>query len=291
LRNSSASRFGSAEGDRGRAMLIKDILVHVDVSPEFDPRLHLAIQLARRFDAYVTGVLVLPPIDVLALADSGPVAVELASYLAALQDEAAEAEQRFLVTLRRHGLHGAWRADRGSATESLTRFARSADLVVLRQRDPRRAVELLYPEDVILACGRPVLVVPYAGRFDRVGESVLVGWNASREATLALHEGLPLMAASDSVTLLSAKLRGANDDMPIAELTRHLAKHGLHARTELIEARDADVAEAMNAHAATLGADLIVMGAYGHSRLRETILGGTTQAMLRHMTVPTLMAH
>jgi nucleotide-binding universal stress UspA family protein len=272
-------------------MLIKDILVHVEVSPAFDPRLHLAIQLARRFDAYVTGVLVLPPIDVLALADSGPVAVELASYLAALQDEVAEAEQHFLMTLRRHGLHGEWRTDRGSAAQSLTRFAQTADLVILRQRDPRRAVELLYPEDVVLACGRPVLLVPYAGRFDRVGETVLVGWNASREATRALHEALPLMAASDSVTLLSAKLRGANDDMPIAELTPHLAKHGLHARTELIEARDADVAEAINAHAATLGADLIVMGAYGHSRLRETILGGTTQAMLRHMTVPTLMAH
>jgi len=134
-------------------------------------------------------------------------------------------------------------------------------------------------------------VVPYAGRFDRVGETALVGWNASREATLAVHEGLPLMAASRSVTLLSAKARGEDDAVPTAELIEHLGKHGLTARMELIEARDRDIAEAMNAHAATLGADLIVMDAYGHSRLRETILGGTTQAMLRHMTVPTLMAH
>ena len=272
-------------------MAIKDILVHVDASPAFDPRLHLAIGLARRFDAYVTGVLVLPPIDVLALADSGPVVAELASYLAALGDEAAAAEQRFLMTVRRHGLHGEWRTERDSAAQSLTRFAQTADLVVLRQRDPRRAVELLYPEDVILACGRPVLVVPYAGRFDRVGETVLVGWNASREATLALHEGLPLIAASHSVTLLSARARGEDQPLSTAELIEHLGKHGLHARMDLIEARDRDIAEAMNAHAATLGADLIVMGAYGHSRLRETILGGTTQAMLQHMTVPTLMVH
>src|SRR5260221_8001689 len=89
LRNSSASRCGSVEGERVRAMAIKDILVHVDASPAFDPRLHLAIGLARRFDAYVTAVLVLPPIDVLPLAASGPVAAGRPPYLRTLGGDAA----------------------------------------------------------------------------------------------------------------------------------------------------------------------------------------------------------
>lgn len=271
-------------------MAIKDVLVHVDVSPLFDTRVHLAIQLARKFDAYITAALVLPPLDALALTDSGPAAAELATYSAALQEEGAVAAQRFLRMLQREGLRGEWRTETGSAAACLTQLAQAADLVVLRQRDPNRLVELLAPEDVILACGRPVLVVPYEGRFDRVGETVLVGWNGSREATQAVHEGLQLMAASASVTLMSVKRR-REDDGEDAAVTAHLSRHGLHAEMKLLEGPDADVASMMNLHAATLGADLIVMGAYGHSRLREMVLGGTTHAMLRHMTLPTFMAH
>src|SRR5258708_30411484 len=103
--------------------------------------------------------------------------------------------------------------------------------------DARGAVELVYPEGVVLACGRPVLMVPYAGRFDRAGETVLVGWNASREATLAVHEGLPLLAASGSVTLLSARARREADAVPTPQLTEHLAKPGLHAPTAPLKAR------------------------------------------------------
>jgi nucleotide-binding universal stress UspA family protein len=270
---------------------IKDILVHVDASPLFDSRLHLAIQLARRFDAYLTAVMVLPPIDVLAFADSGPAAVEVATHLAKLNEEAALAEQRFRGTLRREDLRGEWRTETGSAAVSLTRFAQAADLVVLRQRDPNRPVEVVAPEDVILACGRPVLLVPYAGRFDHVGETVLVGWNASREATHAVHEGLQVMAASTSVTLMSVGRRREGDQEDHAGVTAHLARHGLRAKGEVVGASDADVATIMNSRAAALGADLIVMGAYGHSRLRETVLGGATHAMLKHMAIPTLMAH
>jgi nucleotide-binding universal stress UspA family protein len=272
-------------------MAIKDILVHVDTAPAADPRLHLALRLARRFGAAVTAAFILPPVDVLALADSGPAAVQLAAYLAALRDEAAGAEQSFLEMLRREGLEGEWRTASGSAAAGLTRLAQTADLVVLRQLDPANRVEPLAPEDVILACGRPVLVVPRAGRFDHVGEAVLVGWNGSREATLAVHEGLPLMASSSRLTLLSANQSPAEEGDEAADPVAHLARHGLRAERERVPARDTEVASTLNARAAMLGADLIVMGAYGHSRLRETLLGGTTEAMLRQMTLPTLMAH
>ena len=272
-------------------MGIKDILVHVDTSPAVDPRLHVALRLARRFDAHVTAAFILPAVDVLALADSGPVTVQLAAYLATLREDAAAAEKSFVKMLRPADVQGEWRTESGSAAASLTRLAQAADLVVLRQRDPENLVEPLAPEDVILACGRPALIVPRAGSFDHVGETVLVGWNGSREATRAIHDGLPLLASSGSITLLSATRRAEDEGANLADLTGHLARHGFHVEREQLTERDADVASTMNARAAALGADMIVMGAYGHSRLREMILGGTTQAMLRHITVPTLMAH
>jgi len=170
-------------------------------------------------------------------------------------------------------------------------LAAGADLVVLSQPDPDRLLaEFNTPEDVILACGRPVLMVPYQGDFDHVGERVLAAWNGTREATRALHDATPLMTTATAVTVLSVDPRTEADDSRKA-LIHHLGRHGLAASPEATERRDRGIAEIIKARAVELGCDLVIMGAYSHSRLWEMVLGGATQDMLNSMTLPVLIAH
>ena len=288
--SSSAKDSASGEQRERSALSIKDILIHVDTAPAYGRRLRLAIALAQRCDAALIGGYVLPSPDIVTLASDGTTAVALAAYLASLEEEAAAAEDRFRAMLSEEGLRGEWRKGRGSVAACMADWARAADLVVLGQEDPDVAVALDAPEDVILSCGRPVLVVPYAGEFDRIGEQALVAWNASREATRAVHDALPLLAMSKAVTILAVD---PDDDERERgeELVRHLARHGLQAAAETKESRERAVADVLLSEAKALGCDLIVMGAYGHSRLRETILGGVTRDMLRRMTLPVLMTH
>jgi nucleotide-binding universal stress UspA family protein len=248
-------------------MSISDILVYADPSPASGERLDLAFRLARRFRAYLLGVV---PEDATAVGD------------------------RFATMLRQEALEGDWQAAIGLAASWVTRRAQAADLVVLGQRVPDHSTGLDAPEDVILACSRPVLVVPFAGRrLDRIGENVLVAWNGSREAGRAVQDALPLLAMSGAVTVLLVDPEEDADIEVAEDLVAHLGRHGLRAKTQLIrhELATASVADTLLAQVARLDADLLIMGAYGHSRLREMILGGVTRNILRSMNVPVLMAH
>jgi nucleotide-binding universal stress UspA family protein len=150
------------------------------------------------------------------------------------------------------------------------------------------------PEEVILACSRPVLVVPFARRrLDRIGTNVVVAWNGSREAGRAVQDAVPLLAMSGAVTVLLVDPEEDADIELAEDLVLHLARHGLYARTQVIrrELSTLSVSDTLLAQVADLDADLLVMGAYGHSRLREMILGGVTRDILRNMNVPVLMAH
>jgi nucleotide-binding universal stress UspA family protein len=245
-------------------MSIKDILVHVDTSQAADVRLRVAADLARRFDAYLLGI--------------------------GLAEEVG-AEEKFAALLRENDLPGEWQASFGVMASYVTRRARVADLAILSQRDPAKPTELDPPEDVILGCGRPVLVLPRDQPVRRIGVNVLVAWNASREVARAIHGGLPLMAESNIVTVVSVNPDEDEDWQLGGALIRHLARHGLNATTETITTTALAPADAILERASDGGADLIVMGAYGRSRLREIILGGVTRDILATMTVPVLMAH
>jgi nucleotide-binding universal stress UspA family protein len=244
---------------------IKDILVHADTTASCRIRLWVAAYLGHRFNAYLTGV---------------------------GSEEAGVPDGRFMRMLADEGLPGEWRTATGSVEAMVTRLACAADLVILGQPDPDRLlVELAAPEDVILACGRPVMVVPYTGEFAHVGESVLAAWNAGREATRAVHDALPLLTTSNAVTLLWVNA-ATEQDVELGDgMVRHLARQGVDAKLDLAKSRALSVAEVVLSQAADRDSDLIVMGAYGHSRLRETIVGSTTRDMLRSMTLPVLMAH
>jgi len=282
-------------------MALKDILVHVDGGPTSRARLALAGELARRHGARLAALYGVEPAgfaDFLAPTD--------ASYLdltrrleeqhrATMLAAAARMEEIFRAETERLGIHGDWRIEEGPVSAVVTRHARCVDLVVLGQIDPDRRPPGggVAPAEVVLAAGRPVLVVPYAGSFDGVGRRAVIAWNASREAARAVADALPLIADAEAVTVLTIGPPAAGDDDPASAtaLVGHLLRHGIRAKAENEVADDISVGDLILSRAADLGADLVVMGAYGHSRTRELLLGGATRNLLQHMTVPVLMAH
>ncbi len=279
-------------------MSYKTVLVHVDTDARSSVRVELAAQLAARNDAHLIGLHAFAP-----LRAPPYVRVEMGEELARLESRAAERlaadlALQFHDAARRAGIAAPeWRTSRRDAAEAFSLHARYADLVVLGQYSPDEeagSVDADFPEIVALQSGRPVLLVPYAGVFDTVGQRILIAWNASREATRAITDALPLLRRAASVVVLAVNApQGAADDgwAPGADCALFLARHGVVVEASSDPAVDIDVGNYLLSRASDLGADLIVMGAYGHHRLRELVLGGVTRTIVRHMTVPVLLAH
>jgi nucleotide-binding universal stress UspA family protein len=197
--------------------------------------------------------------------------------------------------LQPESIAGEWRLFGGGEGEDLIGFARAADLVVYGQdSDEYRLPTGFDPQDLIVAAGRPVLVVPYAGAFATVGRRVLVAWDGSREAARAAHDALPLLGAAEAVTLLAVADGEAEFERGRPMLDRMLKnyeRHGIPARAHETPQGDLSVSDVLLSWAADFGADLIVAGAYHHSQLRESLFGGVTRDLLDRMTVPVLMSH
>jgi nucleotide-binding universal stress UspA family protein len=268
-------------------------------------QLGVAFALAQRHDAHVTGMC---PFELLLPIDRG---YALSGYpdILGLQDFADQIDSRagqkaerieamFREELRRTDVRGDWLVASGPAAQAVARRARTADLVVMGQPDPEQAMSQSardLVEDTLMTCGRPLLIVPYAGHFGVVGDIVLLGWINAREATRAAHDALMLLGAQTKVTVLS--VQRADDtpqagEVPGADIAEHLARHeiAVTAARTFVDGGLSD-ADAILGYAADIGADLLVVGGYGHSRTREMILGGVTRSLLRHMTVPVLMSH
>jgi nucleotide-binding universal stress UspA family protein len=135
-----------------------------------------------------------------------------------------------------------------------------------------------------------VLMVPYAGNFPDAGKRILAAWNGTREAARAFADALPFFTVAAEVTVLT--VNPAGDAAPMeADVKRWLMQHGVRGATRIAHTEKIEIADVLLSAAADMSADLIVMGAYGRSRLRELILGGATHGILRHMTAPVLMSH
>ena len=277
-------------------MQYQDILVHIDDGEVMPGRLAVALELAERFGAHLTGVYVDPGIALPALIDV-PVSPNL---IAELEDEHREqcnrAEQQFKNTVDRSEVSSEWRLARGELAGTLSRHARYADLVVLGQEGAENQKMVIggLPDSVILTCGRPALVVPYIGARRTPSKHAIVAWNGSREAARAVNDALPLLTGADRVDVMCVNPgRSEEDDadLPGADLCLHLARHGVKAEAQALVADDLEVGDLLLSRAADHGADLIVMGAYGHSRWREVVLGGVTRQLLNQMTVPVFMSH
>jgi nucleotide-binding universal stress UspA family protein len=184
--------------------------------------------------------------------------------------------------------------DLGDVPTQFAHIARRLDLSVIGQfegnRDHRTTNIVL--EAALFESGRPVLIVPFI-RKDRLKlDHVMVCWDGSRAAARAVADAMPFLTRSGKTSIVVADTQSAkSEDLPGVDIATHLSRHGVNATIERIPVSRIDVSNAILSYAADTGADLIVMGGYGHSRLREFILGGTTRGMLASMTKPTLMSH
>jgi nucleotide-binding universal stress UspA family protein len=281
----------------------KDILVTVDTSPAGAARLELAVALAGRSAAHLIGLhTALTPLGSAAGGyfdrfDRSLLDPLYREYSERMAERAEAARSLFEEVASERRLAAEWRVAAGYPSESAGMHGRYVDLIVLGQTDPDNAEAALFhphPEEVALAVGRPVLVVPYAGRFEACGRHVLVAWNASRAATRAVNDAMPLLAGAETVTVLCVdpdEDRRAHGDVPGADVAVHLARHGIKARVESTASGGIGVGNAVLSRASDIGADLLVMGAYGHTRVRELLLGGATRTIIESMTVPVLLSH
>jgi nucleotide-binding universal stress UspA family protein len=276
-------------------MAWKTLLVHVDNAPSSRSRLDVAFRLAREFDAGIVGVYLVRGTTMTpsgaALLPSDVAAERLDEF----SDAQHEAEAAFLAAANAAGVRDvSWRAPAGALVDSMVLAARATDLAILSQQDPRRGGTDTFASTVILSCGRPTLVVPYIGAPADFGSHVLVAWDGGREATRAVGDAMPLLARAQKVSVIAVdndKDDAVDERLSAARLSAWLAAHGVTADIDRQESGNVGIGEWMLSRAADLSANMIVMGGYGHARLRELVLGGVTRTMLRSMTVPVLMSH
>jgi nucleotide-binding universal stress UspA family protein len=275
----------------------KSIVVQVDHSKACAARVEAAIGLALRHEAHLSALYLLaePPGASAVRGHLPPEVME--TVTARAEARAREKLAEVAAAAERNQVSFDTRIDRGFDPDLAEIFAmhvRYADLAVVGQDDPDAPSPGRLPEQLVLGGGRPVLLIPYIGAGKKLGERVVVAWDASREAARAVRDALPLLTQAKAVEVVSVNPRPADfghGDVPGADVALYLARHGVNVEVQRIETRELDVGNALLSHVASEAADLLVMGGYGHSRLREIMLGGATRTILHDMTVPVLMSH
>lgn len=275
-----------------RILGIRDILAIVDVAGR-QPAARLAAELAAAANAHLAGLVPAPTVAVAAVV-GGAMAIDLMAELAdQAEDSGTAALAAFETVARNAGLTpetGRYRFIDGDGVELVAR-ARLADLVVVGQDDPDapEPARLAVIEALLFDAGVPVLAVPYIFDGPFAPRRVAVAWDGSRPAARAVRAALPLMAAADTISVVVVD-EGQREELG-PDLAQHLARHGLAVTVRRAPSVDGDVGAALLNEAAEAGTELLVMGAYGHSRIRELVLGGATRTLMEQMTLPTLMAH
>jgi nucleotide-binding universal stress UspA family protein len=282
-------------------MSYKTIVVHVNESSHTAARVKLAAAIAAQHEAHLIGVATpsLPNLFYMPGFDAGA-GEALASYLALVKEGALTALAAFEGFARQAGVPTCeTRLVEDETGLSLCLQSRYCDLLVIGQNDPDQQISTQsqdVPEYVLTHSPSPILFVPFAGRFDSVGKRIVVAWNGSVEAARAVAAAMPFLkrAALAQVVVFNAGKGdpGAHGEEPGADIARHLVRHGVKVQVSQQTTDDGmDIGNALLSHLADFDADLLVMGGYGHSRLREFTLGGVTRTILKSMTVPVLMAH
>lgn len=276
-------------------MPFHDIMVHLDRTAHSDVRLEVAAALAARHGAGLIGLRVEthPHIPEAFRGGIRPAALE--AQAKAIADDTARIEASFRSAAGRHGLPTEWWLETGGGVAAVCRRAGYAGLTVVGQAAHDREEELpgaqLVPQ-LLLTTGRPVLVVPETPDLAVPGTNVAVAWNGTREATRALADAMPLLAAAQNVTVFEVRHGEPEDGFDgLAEACRHLARNDIDARFKVIRTADRNVGTLLHDAAVAAGCDLLVTGAYGHSRTFEIVLGGATKWLLEHAAIPVLMSH
>lgn len=277
--------------------MIKDIVVNLAVGgSERDVVTDFAVSVAGAFEAHLAAIAFVYEPVVPGSIFGGTVAniVQIARTQAVTAAQAAI--DKFEQAARRSGLSAeSRRLDTAldSAAGLFGRIARRYDMSIVAQPGPETAErETFLVEAALFESGRPVLIVPYIQQAPLKLNRAMVCWDGSRPAARAVADAIPLLERTKAVELVTVtRGPGNSNEIPGADIAHHLARHGLKVELKHLVASDIDVPNALLSHAADIGADFIVMGGYGHSRLREFVLGGATRGILSSMTVPVLMSH
>ncbi|WP_218511552.1 universal stress protein [Variovorax sp. dw_308] len=280
-------------------MTYKTIIVHLDRTGACRARTDLAREWARTHGSHLVGLIstglidgVIPAEEILSGATD--YIAESAQYLRR-RAEAISYEFRERVSAGGPMSYEVRLID-ATTVDAVVQHGRMSDLVVLGQRDDDEVKDITtrdLPQRVVMEVGRPVLLVPYAGHFEGVAKNVVVAWDGSRESAVALGAAVPALRHASKVTLLSVRAvhdNDADERLRVPDILQYLLRHGIQATAES-EVTGIDVGDALLSRISDLGADLLVMGGYGHSRFRELMLGGATRHILAQMTVPVLMTH
>ncbi len=275
-------------------MALKNILVHVTNSDEAKARVEAAFSLAADHDAHLTGLGVRSVTQIPGYAASRIPPQVFREVEARQEADVKAARKLFDSAAARAGWsdRSGWLDGAGLPSDVVGLHARYTDLTVVGQQPLTGAdnPEEGFADLLVMHSGRPVLVFPHVGAKSPIGRHIVVAWNASREAARAVGDAMPLLESSDTVDILSIEPEGIGD-LPGADIAQHLARHGIKAEAKRSVANKVDAGDVLLNFVSDSGADLVVMGAYGHSRVREMIMGGVTRHMLEHMTVPVLMSH
>ncbi|MGB3866716.1 MAG: universal stress protein [Xanthobacteraceae bacterium] len=275
---------------------MKDLIVKLEHDRLHDQALAFAVSVAETFDAHLGAVAFG---NLAGLPDYGMVGVPgnvIAALLAQSEQAARTALDRFHAATARSRLsfsdHLVLEAGFGPP-DAFATLARHYDLSIVRQSDGDGPDNDLIIEAALFNTGRPVIVVPYIQNEGLKLGRVLCCWDGGAPAARAVNDALPFLKRARTVEILN--VTGGRDEKPKGEIlgieiANHLARHDVTIEIETISVPERSVADAILSHAADRSADMIVMGGYGHSRLREFVLGGVTRNILRSMTVPALMS-
>jgi nucleotide-binding universal stress UspA family protein len=254
--------------------------------------------VAETFDAHVAGIALAYEPDYPAYAMAQIPAGILEQLIGENQKSASAAIERFDAAAKRSMVSAEHRQLRVLAMRApalLSKLARRFDLSVFMQSDPDNDVDndnLI--ETTLFQSGRPIMVVPYIQKEGLKLDHVVCCWDGSHTAARAINDALPLLAKAkvvDLLIVLNDKTNLEGNEIRGVDMARHLARHDVKVKVETVPASDIDVANAILSYVADRGGTLIIMGGYGHARLREIILGGATRDMLKSMTVPVFMVH
>jgi len=277
-------------------MAIKNILVHIDHSTACNHRVNAAIDLARRYNARLSAVFVVPDYFIPSYVEAQISADVITQINDQEKERATEAMNRVKKQMQDAEISVDTYIEVGNLIGILSDYARYTDLLILGQSqldDPENVSESL-ADHLVLEGGVPCLVIPYTGARPTLGKRILVAWNESRESARALKDALPMLAQADSVTILLIKATSHYEEHTATQkkvILSYLANHGIKAEVSTCIDNHLDAGDTMLAEAIDNDKDLIVMGAYGHSRLREIVLGGATRHLLKQMTVPIFISH
>jgi nucleotide-binding universal stress UspA family protein len=276
--------------------MVKDIIVNLSVTKEGSVVGKYAVSVAAALEAHLTGVAFIYD-PVVPISGAGYIPAEVIEIQREDNETAADAAiKSFTAATDQAGISAEpliTNASLAGASDHFARMARRFDLAIVGQAEPEiSSMEQIIGETTLFESGRPMIMVPYIQKAPFKTDNVMICWDGSRTAARAVADAIPIIRKSGRVEIvIVTNERGKEDEIEGADIGQHLARHGLKVDVHRISGGNIDVADALLSHAADSSADLMVMGGYGHSRLREFVLGGVTRSIFESMTLPVLLSH